>query len=219
MFQTADIILQVRATPIVRTRCGTDRRSSASRIRLARRRPSATSPQPARRCSRWNSCRASRARRAWTRCRRWPPSPATRACCWRQIALPRMFPMLMTAAGTIAAARVFIMGAGVAGLQAISTAQTPRREGRSLRRPAGGERTGAEPRREVRRAAARIGRRRRQGRLRQGAGRVVLQAPARDDAQGRRRQRRRHHHGVDSRKARAHPGDGAKWSRPWRRAR
>jgi H+-translocating NAD(P) transhydrogenase subunit alpha len=38
-------------------------------------------------------------------------------------ALPRMFPMLMTAAGTIAAARVFIMGAGVAGLQAISAAR------------------------------------------------------------------------------------------------
>ncbi len=37
--------------------------------------------------------------------------------------LPRMFPMLMTAAGTISPARVFIMGAGVAGLQAISTAR------------------------------------------------------------------------------------------------
>ena len=38
-------------------------------------------------------------------------------------ALPRMFPMLMTAAGTIAPARVFVMGAGVAGLQAISVAR------------------------------------------------------------------------------------------------
>jgi NAD(P) transhydrogenase subunit alpha len=37
--------------------------------------------------------------------------------------LPRMFPMLMTAAGTISPARVFVMGAGVAGLQAISTAR------------------------------------------------------------------------------------------------
>ena len=36
--------------------------------------------------------------------------------------LPRMFPMMMTAAGTIAAARVFIMGVGVAGLQAIASA-------------------------------------------------------------------------------------------------
>jgi NAD(P) transhydrogenase subunit alpha len=38
-------------------------------------------------------------------------------------ALPRMFPMLMTAAGTLSPARVFVMGAGVAGLQAISVAR------------------------------------------------------------------------------------------------
>ncbi len=37
--------------------------------------------------------------------------------------LPRMFPMLMTAAGTIAPAKVFVLGAGVAGLQAIATAR------------------------------------------------------------------------------------------------
>ncbi|GAB4150590.1 MAG: Re/Si-specific NAD(P)(+) transhydrogenase subunit alpha [Sphingomonadales bacterium] len=35
----------------------------------------------------------------------------------------RALPMMMTAAGTIAAARVFIMGAGVAGLQAVATAK------------------------------------------------------------------------------------------------
>jgi NAD(P) transhydrogenase subunit alpha len=35
----------------------------------------------------------------------------------------RAFPMMMTAAGTIPAARVFVMGAGVAGLQAIATAR------------------------------------------------------------------------------------------------
>jgi NAD(P) transhydrogenase subunit alpha len=39
------------------------------------------------------------------------------------VALPRMFPMMMTAAGTISPARVFVMGAGVAGLQAISVAR------------------------------------------------------------------------------------------------
>jgi NAD(P) transhydrogenase subunit alpha len=38
-------------------------------------------------------------------------------------ALPRMFPMLNTAAGTVAAAKVFVVGAGVAGLQAIATAR------------------------------------------------------------------------------------------------
>ncbi|WP_423378321.1 Re/Si-specific NAD(P)(+) transhydrogenase subunit alpha [Burkholderia sp. LMG 32019] len=36
---------------------------------------------------------------------------------------PRFFPMLMTAAGTVKAARVLILGAGVAGLQAIATAK------------------------------------------------------------------------------------------------
>jgi NAD(P) transhydrogenase subunit alpha len=35
----------------------------------------------------------------------------------------RAFPMMMTAAGTVPAARVFIMGVGVAGLQAIATAR------------------------------------------------------------------------------------------------
>jgi len=38
-------------------------------------------------------------------------------------ALPKMFPMLTTAAGTITPARVFVIGAGVAGLQAIATAR------------------------------------------------------------------------------------------------
>lgn len=38
-------------------------------------------------------------------------------------ALPKYFPMLTTAAGTIRPAKVFVMGAGVAGLQAIATAR------------------------------------------------------------------------------------------------
>ena len=38
-------------------------------------------------------------------------------------ALPKLFPMLITAAGTLSAAKVFIVGAGVAGLQAIATAR------------------------------------------------------------------------------------------------
>jgi H+-translocating NAD(P) transhydrogenase subunit alpha len=37
--------------------------------------------------------------------------------------LPKFFPLLMTAAGTVSAARVFVVGAGVAGLQAIGTAR------------------------------------------------------------------------------------------------
>ena len=37
--------------------------------------------------------------------------------------LPRMFPLLMTAAGTVSPAKVFVIGGGVAGLQAIATAR------------------------------------------------------------------------------------------------
>src|ERR1700730_16686792 len=44
----------------------------------------------------------------------------------------RGMPMMMTAAGTVPAARVFVMGAGVGGLQAIATA---RRVGRLARAP------------------------------------------------------------------------------------
>ena len=38
-------------------------------------------------------------------------------------ALPKYLPMMMTAAGTVSPARVFVIGAGVAGLQAIATAR------------------------------------------------------------------------------------------------
>jgi len=37
--------------------------------------------------------------------------------------LPRMFPLLMTAAGTVPPAKVLVLGAGVAGLQAVATAR------------------------------------------------------------------------------------------------
>lgn len=46
-----------------------------------------------------------------------------RAVLLAAVELPKMFPMLMTAAGTITAAKVFVIGAGVAGLQALSTAR------------------------------------------------------------------------------------------------
>ena len=85
--------------------------------------PRVPSPRAGRFSRPWNWCRASRARRAWTRCRRWRRSPATRPCSLAATLLPRMFPMLKTAAGTVAAARVFVIGAGVAGLQAIATAR------------------------------------------------------------------------------------------------
>ncbi|MDP6447414.1 MAG: Re/Si-specific NAD(P)(+) transhydrogenase subunit alpha [Pirellulaceae bacterium] len=46
-----------------------------------------------------------------------------RAVLLASVELPKMFPLLMTAAGTVAAARVLVIGAGVAGLQAIATAR------------------------------------------------------------------------------------------------
>jgi NAD(P) transhydrogenase subunit alpha len=46
-----------------------------------------------------------------------------RAVLLAAIELPKIFPMLMTAAGTLTPARVFIVGVGVAGLQAIATAR------------------------------------------------------------------------------------------------
>jgi len=46
-----------------------------------------------------------------------------RAVLLAAVALPRIFPMLVTAAGTLSPARVLVIGAGVAGLQAIGTAR------------------------------------------------------------------------------------------------
>jgi H+-translocating NAD(P) transhydrogenase subunit alpha len=46
-----------------------------------------------------------------------------RAVILAAMTLPKMFPMMMTAAGTIAPAKVFVLGAGVAGLQAIATSK------------------------------------------------------------------------------------------------
>ena len=73
--------------------------------------------------SRWSRSRAPRARRRWTRCRRRRRSSGYKAALLAAERLPRFFPMLMTAAGTIAPAKVLVLGAGVAGLQAIATAR------------------------------------------------------------------------------------------------
>ena len=84
-------------------------------------------------------------------------------------ALPRILPMMTTAAGTLAPAKAFVIGAGVAGLQAIATA---RRLGAVVSafdvRPVG-EGAGPVARGQLRRGPGRRGRGR--GRLRQGAGR------------------------------------------------
>ena len=54
----------------------------------------------------------------------------------------RAFPMMMTAAGTIAPARVLVLGAGVAGLQAIATARRLGSDRVRLRCPPRGQGTG-----------------------------------------------------------------------------
>src|SRR5262245_31915204 len=46
-----------------------------------------------------------------------------RAVLLAAVELPKIFPLMMTAAGTLAAAKVFVIGAGVAGLSAIATAK------------------------------------------------------------------------------------------------
>ena len=54
----------------------------------------------------------------------------------------RFYPMLMTAAGTIPPAKVLVLGAGVAGLQALATAEAAGRARDRLRRAPGGRRAG-----------------------------------------------------------------------------
>ena len=179
-------------------RPGRDRAARAAPRRRRLPRPAAaargrrsSSPPAASRPSRSSWCRASRAPRAWTRCPRPPPWSATRRCCSPPTRLPRMMPMMMTAAGTIAPARVFVIGAGVAGLQAIATA---RRLGAVVEaydvRPAVKEQIhslGAKFVELPLETAARRG----QGRLREGAGRELLPPPARAAGEGRGGERRR----------------------------
>jgi H+-translocating NAD(P) transhydrogenase subunit alpha len=62
-------------------------------------------------------------RRQWISFHRWPQWLATRQCLEAALRLPTFFPMFMTAAGTIKPANVLILGAGVAGLQAVATAR------------------------------------------------------------------------------------------------
>ena len=81
--------------------------------------------------------------------------------------VPRLFPMLMTAAGTIAPARVLVMGAGVAGLQAIATARRLGAVVSAFDVPPGSEGAGGVARRQVPRS--RRARRGDRGRLREGA--------------------------------------------------
>ncbi len=98
--------------------------------------------------SRWSRSRGSRARSRWTRSPRRRPSPATRPSLLAADRVPQLFPMLMTAAGTIAPAacssrRRRRRAAG-------DRDRAAARRGRlGVRRAAGRERAGREPRRDV----------------------------------------------------------------------
>ena len=127
--------------------------------------------------------------------------------------LPRMFPMLMTAAGTVAPARVLVIGAGVAGLQAIATA-------RRLGAVVSGYDIRAAVKEQIESLGARFvvldvetARRRGQGRLRQGHGRGVLSPAARAARRRAGRTERGDHHRRGARQEGADPDHRARWSR------
>ena len=119
----------------------------------------------------------------------------------------RALPMMMTAAGTVPAAKVFVMGVGVAGLQAIATA---RRLGAIVTatdvRPAVKEQVQSLGREVHRGRGRRIQAGRDRGGLRQGN---VEGVPGQAGRAGRRAHQEaghRHHHGADSRPSGAEAG-------------
>ena len=72
----------------------------------------------------WTPCRASRARSRWTCCRRWPTSAATARSSRPRNEFGSFFTGQVTAAGKVPPAKVLVVGAGVAGLAAIGTANS-----------------------------------------------------------------------------------------------
>jgi len=105
--------------------------------------------------------------------------------------LPRMFPMLTTAAGTIVPAKVLIIGAGVAGLQAIATS-------RRLGAVASAYDMRAASKEQVMSLGGRFVElpiEAKDAQIREGAGRKLLPKAARIAGQNRCRERRGHHRG------------------------
>ena len=114
--------------------------------------------------------------------------------------LPRFFPMLTTAAGTVRPAKVLVLGAGVAGLQAIATARRLGAQLSGLRRALGGEGADRVARRALPRARHGSRGRRGGGRLRARADRGGAGKAARPARRGDRQDGRRD---LDRRRARA----------------
>ena len=118
------------------------------------------------------------------------------------VELNRYFPMLMTAAGMVLPAKVFVIGAGVAGPAGDRHRAAARRQRRGDRRAAGSEGTDRERRRQIRRHRAQ-GERGRRRRLRQGAVGGGSAAPEPAAGAGVRAVRRGDHDGAHRRRVRA----------------
>ena len=139
--------------------------------------------------------RASPVPRRWTCSPRWPTSPATAPSIEAAHAFGRQFTGQVTAAGKVPPARVFVVGAGVAGLAAIGAAGVDGRDRAGLRRASRGRRAG-----RVHGCGVRD---RRDGaggllrRLRQGDDRRPGGGDRRDVRRGGPQRRHRHHHRPD----------------------
>ena len=132
----------------------------------------------------------------------------------------RALPMMMTAAGTVPAARVFVMGAGVAGLQAIATA---RRLGAIVTatdvRPAAKEQVESLGAKFVAVEDEEFKQAETAGRLRQGNVEGVSGQAGRARRRAHQEAGHRHHHGADPRPAGAaadQQGDGRRRCGPAR---
>ena len=114
----------------------------------------------------------------------------------------RAFPMMMTAAGTVSPAKVFVMGVGVAGLQAIATAQAAWCAGQRDRRPLGDQGTDPVARRQADlRRECRRHRRRGRRRLRDRNVARISEGSGRAGVRPHRQAGHRHYYRVDPRPA------------------
>ena len=161
--------------------------------------------------------RAPRARRGWTCCRRRPTSPATRRCCSPPTSYRRFMPMLMTAAGTVKAARVRDPRRRRRRAAGDRHRQAPRRGDRGVRRAARASRSRSNrsapssstcPTRPTRRRKPPKASAATRGRCRR------LDASARQVEVAERvaAGRHRHHHRADSRAARRRCWSPRRWS-------
>ncbi len=166
----------------------------------------------------------------WTCCPRQANLAGYRAVIEAAEAYGRALPMMMTAAGTVAAAKVFIMGVGVAGLQAIATA---RRLGAVVTatdvRPATKEQVESAGRQVPGRRGRGVQERPDRRRLRQGDVDGIPGQAGRAGLRAHRQAGHRHHHGPDPRPPGPAPGHaptrwrsmkaGSVHGRPGRRSR